>query len=118
AALGVWESSVDEMQVPYVLPQENGLRCDVRWAELSSDTAALRVDGRPAFGFAASHHETARLWQAAHTYELVRRPETFLRLDAAQRGLGTASCGPDTLDRYRVYPGAYRLSLLLSPRSP
>lgn len=118
AALGVWESSVDEMQVPYVLPQENGLRCDVRWAELSNGAAALRVDGRPAFGFAASHHETARLWKAAHTCELVRRPETSLRLDAAQRGLGTASCGPDTLDRYKVYPRAYRLSLLLSPRSP
>jgi beta-galactosidase len=32
----------------------------------------------------------------------------------AHRGLGTASCGPDVLDRYRVLPGEYRFSYRLS----
>ena len=32
-------------------------------------------------------------------------------LDAAQRGVGTATCGPDTLERYRLRPGVYRLCL-------
>ena len=31
---GLWHSSVDDMQTPYVRPQENGARADVRWAEL------------------------------------------------------------------------------------
>jgi beta-galactosidase len=35
----------------------------------------------------------------------------YLNLDAAQRGVGTATCGPDTLDQYRVYPGVYTMEL-------
>ena len=34
--------------------------------------------------------------------------ETVIVLDAAHRGLGTASCGPDTLPRYLVRPGVHR----------
>ncbi|MFE2035132.1 hypothetical protein ACFXBB_18155 [Streptomyces scopuliridis] len=36
-------------------------------------------------------------------------------LDAAHRGLGTASCGPDTLPRYRLGAGAHRWSWTLRP---
>jgi beta-galactosidase len=34
----------------------------------------------------------------------------LVSLDVAQRGLGAASCGPDTLDRYRIGPGEYELT--------
>ena len=39
-----------------------------------------------------------------------RRPvaETVIHLDAAHRGLGTASCGPDTLPEYRLATGRHR----------
>ncbi|WP_414712493.1 hypothetical protein, partial [Sphaerochaeta sp. UBA5836] len=30
------------------------------------------------------------------------------------RGVGTATCGPDTLERYRVRSGVYRLSFTIS----
>jgi beta-galactosidase len=36
-----------------------------------------------------------------------------LSLDHAQRGLGTASCGPDTHPRYRLSAPAYRFSYAL-----
>jgi len=47
--------------------------------------------------------------------ELVRRPETYLNIDYKQRGLGTASCGPDTLEKYRIKPGTYRFRFRLRP---
>jgi len=31
-------------------------------------------------------------------------------LDVAHRGVGTASCGPDTLAKYRIKPGVYKWS--------
>jgi len=34
----------------------------------------------------------------------------MVNLDVAQRGLGTASCGPDTLERYRIGAGAHALN--------
>lgn len=98
------QSSVDDLQVPYVLPQENGNRCDTRWLELAGAGRGLRIEGDAPFEFTASHHSAAQLWEAAHTVDLERRPETFLCIDAAQRGLGTATCGPDTLERYRIDP--------------
>ena len=50
--------------------------------------------------------------------ELRPRPETIVQLDAAHRGLGTASCGPDTLPEYLVGPGTYRWSWTLVPVEP
>ena len=37
----------------------------------------------------------------------------ILNLDHAQRGLGTASCGPDTSPRYRLSAGTYRFSYVI-----
>jgi beta-galactosidase len=31
-----------------------------------------------------------------------------VHIDAAHRGLGTASCGPDTLPAHRIRPGPHR----------
>jgi beta-galactosidase len=125
AALGAYEASVDELQVPYVLPQENGNRTDVRWVELTGPglgtgggARGLRISSGGSFDFTASHHGAAQLWAARHTCDLVRMPELFLSIDAAQRGLGTATCGPDTLERYRLRAGPYRLELSLrAPRN-
>jgi beta-galactosidase len=39
---------------------------------------------------------------------LTPRAEVFLNLDAVHRGLGTLSCGPDTLEQYRLMDSAYR----------
>jgi beta-galactosidase len=116
AAFGLYGSSVDGLQVPYVMPQENGNRTDVRFLELSREDGArgspgLRIESPGSFDFTASHHGTVQLWRARHTCDLVRRPEVFLTIDVAQRGVGTASCGPDTLERYRLPPGPYRLEL-------
>ena len=38
-----------------------------------------------------------------------------MHLDLAHRGLGTLSCGPDTLPEYQVGPGRYRFTWILRP---
>ena len=38
-----------------------------------------------------------------------------MHVDLAHRGLGTLSCGPDTLPEYRVGPGRYRFTWILRP---
>jgi beta-galactosidase len=116
APVGLYESSVDGLQVPYVLPQENGNRTDVRWVELSTPSGAvpaagLRIAAHQTFDFGASHIGADQLWKARHTCDLVPGPELYLTIDVAQRGLGTAACGPDTLERYRLRPGPYGLDL-------
>ncbi|HUX40741.1 MAG TPA: glycoside hydrolase family 2 TIM barrel-domain containing protein [Rectinemataceae bacterium] len=115
AAFGLYESDVDGLGVPYVFPQENGNRGDTRWLEVSGSDCGLRFESGSPFNFGASHHSAQSLWKALHTCDIERRPETYLTLDAAQRGLGTATCGPDTLERYRLAPGPYSLRLGIMP---
>ncbi|MDA8411705.1 MAG: DUF4981 domain-containing protein [Treponema sp.] len=117
AAFGIYESEIDGLDVPYVFPQENGNRCDTRWLEVADSELGIRIEGEGPFHFGASHHDAASLWKALHTTDLVRRPEAFVTLDAGQRGLGTATCGPDTRERYRLAPAPYSLRLRFSPLS-
>ncbi|HEY3184847.1 MAG TPA: glycoside hydrolase family 2 TIM barrel-domain containing protein, partial [Gaiellaceae bacterium] len=114
AIVGRFESTVSEQYVPYILPQEHGHRSDVRGLSLTDDAGAgLVVEGRPTFGFTASHFTAADLFAARHTIDLEPRAETILSIDRAQRGLGTASCGPDTAKRYRLDEPAYRFAYVL-----
>jgi beta-galactosidase len=113
---GRFDAAVSAQYVPYVVPQEHGHHEDTRWLVLCDATGAgVRVTGPRAFGFSASQHRVADLWAARHTTDLAPRDEVELHLDAAHRGLGTASCGPDVLPRYRVAGGKHRLAWSLEP---
>jgi beta-galactosidase len=112
--VGRFRGTVADQYVPYVLPQEHGHRSDVRWLSLTDDAGfGLTVGGRPTIGFTASHFTASDLFRARHTCDLEPRPEVVLSLDHAQRGLGTASCGPDTHPRYRLLEPSYRFAYAL-----
>jgi beta-galactosidase len=116
--VGRWRSTVTDQHVPYVRPQESGGHADVRWLEVR-DPADPSRGVRLAFGrplqASALHMGAADLASAAHDGELPRRAETIVTFDAAHRGLGTASCGPDTLPGYLIGPGSYAWSWSLLP---
>ncbi len=115
-AVGAWRSTVDEQYVPYVRPQENGGHADVRWLDLLDENArGLRIALARPGQVSATRYRAADLAAATHDVELRPQPETIVHLDAAHRGLGTASCGPDTLPDYRIGPGTYRWSWSLRP---
>jgi beta-galactosidase len=117
ALVGRYTSTVSDQYVPYIMPQEHGNKCDVRWLTLTGDAGhGLHVAGQPLLEFSASHLSADDLYNARHTIDLTPRREVILNLDAGQRGLGTASCGPDTLPRYRLladeYTFAYQLRIV------
>jgi beta-galactosidase len=114
AVVGRYESTVTDEYVPYIAPQEHGHHGDVRWLRLTrEDGTGIEVRGLPTIGFSASHFTAADLTAARHTSDLQPRPEVILSLDHAQRGLGTASCGPDTSPRYRLSAGTYRFAYVV-----
>jgi len=112
--VGLYKQTVAEQYVPYIVPQEHGSHTDTRYLTLSSDAVTLRADPARPLTFNASHFTPADLTRAYQTYDLTPRPEVTLCLDAAHRGLGTASCGPDTLEPYRLGAGRYTLAYTLS----
>jgi len=137
AYAGAYKEKISERLDEYVMPQEQGNRMNLRWLLLSSDNddesnvagpikqtgslASLLGQKRgvliiPDNGieFTVSRFSDAQLFAARHTNDLDPSPDTiFVRLDAAQRGLGSGSCGPQTRKEYQVNGGAYRIGFRL-----
>ncbi len=114
--VGHHRARVDSLFTPYLRPQESGGRSGVRRFALLSDTGTglgVRLDAPRQVS--VTRYRAADLAAASHHDELTPRPRCVVHLDAAHRGLGTASCGPDTLPRYRLGPGRYHWSWVLRP---
>ena len=111
---GRFSSTVSEQYVPHIRPQEHGLHCDTTWFEISDGNQTMRITGDRPLAFSALHYTARDLATATHDVELVARPETIVRIDVAHRGLGVASCGPDTLEQYMVRPGTYSWAYTVS----
>ncbi|CAL9290144.1 glycoside hydrolase family 2 TIM barrel-domain containing protein [Streptomyces sp. SudanB182_2057] len=110
ALTGRWEAAVADLQTPYVRPQENGARIDVRWAELGG----LRIEGDPAFFLTARRWTTERLDAAAHRTDLVPGDTVWVNLDHGQHGIGSQSCGPAPLPRYHLRAEPAEFSFVFS----
>ncbi|MFD7706572.1 glycoside hydrolase family 2 TIM barrel-domain containing protein [Streptomyces sp. NPDC059786] len=108
--IGRHESTVDALQTPYVRPQENGARADVRWAELGG----LRIEGDPEFWFTARRWTTGQLDAADHLTDLEPGDTVWVNLDHAQHGIGSQSCGPGVLPAYQLHAAPAEFSFVFS----
>lgn len=114
AHVGLYKSTVTEQYVPYIMPQEHGNKTDVRRLKLSDESGnELQIKACGLLEFTASHFNADDLFKALHTNELEPRAETILCLDIHQRGLGTCSCGADTMEKYRINSGQYRFGFIM-----
>jgi len=112
---GVYSAPVSQLHEDYIRPQENGSRFDCDYVELRGEGIRLiAVSGTP-FSFSASPYTQEELTEKAHNYELVPCGDTVLCLDYAQNGIGSASCGPRLLPRYRLDGGRFLFRIRLIP---
>ncbi|MFI9116966.1 beta-galactosidase small subunit-related protein [Streptomyces venezuelae] len=72
--VGRFHTTVEQMQTPYVRPQDNGNRADVRWAEVSDGSGAIHVRGEELFHLSARRWTDRQLDAARHQTELPPRP--------------------------------------------
>ena len=101
--MGIWRSDVCDLHEPYVRPQENGAHADTRWVSLTDDVGQGLLVCGDGFSFTAHHYTDAALTAAEHDYELSEEALTVLSLDARMGPLGSNSCGPEPLERDRLY---------------
>jgi beta-galactosidase/beta-glucuronidase len=114
--IGLYSATVDELFYPYVRPQENGNRSDVRWATLTNKKGiGLQVIGSPAFNFSAHYYSDFDMTWVLHNHELKRRDRIFLKLDLRQSGIGNNSCGPLPLDKYLIKAEKMEFKIMISP---
>ncbi|CAH0026942.1 unnamed protein product, partial [Clonostachys rhizophaga] len=117
--LGLYESKVEDLHVPYEVPQENGGRCDVDWLKLQaaggsvvSPALEIRMAQGP-FSFVARHHTTQELEEKTHPHLLQECDDTLLYVDHAHHGLGSGSCGPPPFPHDRLYMGPFDFTMHL-----
>jgi beta-galactosidase len=112
--LGNYAQTPAELETPYIVPQENGNRSGVRRITLGGITI---LPDAP-LNMSVSRYAPENMLAALHTSDLIdvskgEKGCYILNIDRAQRGVGTAACGPDTLERYRVRPGLFKFRLLI-----
>ena len=91
AKLGIWNTNAYDDHAPYLMPQETGNHEDVRWAEITDDAGhGMRVSrhGESAFALSLQPYSAFMLEEAQHQDELPAPKHMFLRVLAAQMGVG------------------------------
>lgn len=122
ALVGRYNASVEDFYVPYIRPQENGYKTDVRWLGLTNKSGVgIRIEGANLLSFSALHYAIEDLdagdKRTGHTYDLKKKPQVFLNLDHAQMGVGgDNSWGAQTHEKYRLPADkVYEFSYLITP---
>ncbi len=112
--IGRYRAAVADLETPYVVPQENGSHAETRWCALSDGHRSVVVSAPVRFHFGTGRHSAAALDRARHRDELIAEDRTWLRLDHALHGLGSESCGPPPLERYRLAPRPFSFGVALA----
>ena len=112
STVGMYESSAEAEYVPYVRPQEHGNHVDVRMLEIGS----LRFESDAAFCCNVSAFSTEAIDKAEHTNELFSDGKTHLRVDYKVSGIGSASCGPELMEKYRLSERNITFGFTISPK--
>lgn len=92
AKLGIWSTDAFADHAPYLMPQETGNHEEVRWAEITDGHGhGLRVNraaGADPFAMSLQPYSSFMLEEAQHQDELPVPKHMFLRVLAAQMGVG------------------------------
>ncbi len=92
AKLGIWSTDAFSDHAPYLMPQETGNHEGVRWAEITDEHGhGLRVSraaGANPFAMSLQPYSSFMLEEAQHQDELPTPKHVFLRVLAAQMGVG------------------------------
>ncbi|MFI1564761.1 glycoside hydrolase family 2 TIM barrel-domain containing protein [Streptomyces sp. NPDC020490] len=123
--VGLYSGTVSGQWTPYIRPQENGNKTDVRWAALTDGRGrGLLVSAEPLLEVNASHFTPEDLSAGArHAYQLTPREQVVLRVNHRQMGVGgDNSWGAHTHDAYKLfadrdYAYTYRLRPLMRVRA-
>jgi len=115
AFFDVYHMSTHDLVHPYINPQENGNRSDIRWLTISAkNLPQIKISSKDPFNFSIHHCSLENLTQAKHTNEIKMEAPPYLYVDLAQTGLGNNACGPDALPQYQLAPKLMSTTITLS----
>ena len=124
AAVGVYSGNVMDQYHPYIRPQENGYKTDVRWVALTNkEGIGLLAAGLPLLSTAAGRflpddYEYGPEKGQRHPTDMKPRDMVVFNVDFRQMGVGgDTSWGAKPHDEYMLFPKEYSYSYRLRPFS-
>ena len=135
AKIGIYTSEVSDLYWPYLRPQENGNRTDVRWLALYSKEKkhGILIKGLPTIDFSAHHNRMedfeslertdgrprdGKIVKNRHTTDVVERDLTSLNVDYRQMGVGGDNAwGARPHKEYRLEDSTYSYSFIIVPKA-
>ena len=100
----------------YIRPQENSSHCGCRYATVSNNRCVIRLDSETEFSVNASHYSQEQLVAKKHNWELIPEDRTILCCDYRMSGVGSASCGPDLDEIFRLSEKEFSFRFWLSAK--
>lgn len=120
--LGIYTQTVTEQFYPYIRPQENGNKTDIRWWRIYNPAGkGLLLTAEAPFSASALHYTIESLdsgWTKgqAHSGEVEEADITNLLIDKVQMGLGCVdSWGAIPRAEYMLPYGDYEFTFLMQP---
>lgn len=110
AKMGLYQSNARNEYVNYIMPQEHGNHTRTKVLEMD---CGIQFIADSEFEFNVSEYTSEALTKAEHINELWKNNKTNVRIDYKVSGIGSNSCGPQLLEKYRLTKGKVEFSFYL-----
>jgi beta-galactosidase len=116
---GIYKMSIDSFIEPYVVPQENANRTDVRWLFAhNKNNKGILIAADSLLSVSAWPYTEQNIQSARHTYKLVDAGYITLNIDLIQMGVGGNDSWSDVaapLEQYQVPAANYKYAFFIKP---
>ena len=109
----IYESTAEQEFVNYIMPQEHGNHTGCKYLDFKN---GLEFVADTEFEINVSEYSSRALAEAQHINELKKNDAVNLRIDYKNSGVGSHSCGPELLEKYRLSEKEIEFSFSIKPR--
>ncbi|WP_295153607.1 glycoside hydrolase family 2 TIM barrel-domain containing protein [uncultured Ruminococcus sp.] len=100
--IGNFSGKIADMHEDYIRPQENGSHFGCTRMTVTDGSASLTFTNPEGFSFSASEYTQEELAAKRHNFELEKCEHNVICADFAMAGVGSAACGPQLAEEYRL----------------
>ena len=104
STVGIYSAKVEELNVDYIKPQDNGNHGKTRYVSFTDEEGKgiSIVNCKKYFSFSAHNYTEETICNSKHIEDIKNDGVVSVNINGFIRGTGTNSCGPDTLSPYKI----------------